>query len=142
MRIFPMFIIGMVIDAFGWGVGGRCWVSCRIQGAGLSRPRMRQSPHWAGLVVESWCRGNLKQVGIYLFFLVNNLLVNLLGIPAGMLCDLGFDGRWLLNSAKRLIKVIAVEPRHFVKLRADTDLVIQHQIDQAFTVDQYKPFDR
>ena len=47
-----------------------------------------------------------------------------------------------LNSAERLVKVIAVEPRHLVKLRADTYLVIQHQIDQAFTVDQHKPFDR
>ena len=87
-------------------------------------------------------RGNLKQIGIYLFFLVNNLLVNLLGIPFGTQCGLDFDRRWLLSSAKRLIKVIAVEPWHLVKLRADTDLVIQHQIDQAFTVDQYKPFDR
>ena len=45
------------------------------------------------------CRGNLKQVGIYLFFLVNNLLVNLLGIPVGTLRALDSDGRCFLSSA-------------------------------------------
>ncbi|MBD9587828.1 hypothetical protein IB254_12240 [Pseudomonas sp. PDM03] len=44
-------------------------------------------------------RGNLKQVGIYLFFLVNNLLVNLLGIPVGTLRGLDSDGRCFLSSA-------------------------------------------
>lgn len=53
---------------------------------------------WAlmALVTEWWIallrRGNLKCVGIYLFFLIINLLVNLLGIPVGTLCGLDSDG--------------------------------------------------
>ena len=43
-------------------------------------------------------RGYLKQVGIYLFFLINTLLVNLLGIPGGTLRGLDSDGRSLLSS--------------------------------------------
>ncbi|MGA9700680.1 hypothetical protein [Pseudomonas sp.] len=43
-------------------------------------------------------RGNLKQIGIYLFFLVNNLFVNLLGIPVGTLRGLDSDGRCFLSS--------------------------------------------
>lgn len=38
-------------------------------------------------------RGNLKPVGIYLFWLVNNFLVSLLGIPVGTLRGLDSDGR-------------------------------------------------
>lgn len=34
----------------------------------------------------------MKQVGIYLFWLVNSCLVNLLGIPFGTLCGLDSDG--------------------------------------------------
>lgn len=37
-------------------------------------------------------RGDLKQVGIYLFCLVNIFLVNLLGIPFGTLRGLDSDG--------------------------------------------------
>lgn len=37
-------------------------------------------------------RGNLKQVGIYLFVLINKLLVNLLGIPFGMQRSLDPNG--------------------------------------------------
>ena len=44
-------------------------------------------------------RGNLKQVGIYLFWLVNNCLGNSRGIPVGTLRDLDFDGRCNLSSA-------------------------------------------
>lgn len=58
-----------------------------------------------------------------------------------MLRILVFDKWCFLGSAERPVKVIAVEPRHLVKLRADTNFVIQHQIDQAFTVDQYQSFD-
>lgn len=59
-----------------------------------------------------------------------------------MLVDLAFDGMVLfLNSAERLVKVNAVEPMDLVKLRADTNFVIQHQLDQAFTVNQYQSFD-
>lgn len=58
---------------------------------------MRQSPRWAGFVVELVGRGNLKQAGIYLFFLVNNLLVNLLGILVGTLRGLDSDGRCFLS---------------------------------------------
>jgi hypothetical protein len=62
--------------------------------AGLSSPQKQQNPHLAGFVdASNWCRGNLKQVGTYLFFLVNNLLVNLLGIPVGTLRGLDSDGR-------------------------------------------------
>lgn len=46
-------------------------------------------------------RGNLKQVGIYLFFLVNILLVNMLGIPVGTLRGLDSDGRCFLSSAPK-----------------------------------------
>jgi hypothetical protein len=46
-------------------------------------------------------RGNLKQIGIYLFFLVNNLLVNLLGIPVGTLRGLDSDGRCILSFAAK-----------------------------------------
>jgi hypothetical protein len=60
---------------------------------------MQQNPHWAGFVLLRiwWSRGNLKQFGIYLFFLVNNLLVNLLGIPVGTLHGLDSDGRCFLE---------------------------------------------
>jgi hypothetical protein len=44
-------------------------------------------------------RGNLKQVGIYLFLQVNNCSVNLLGIPVGTLRGLASDGRCFLSSA-------------------------------------------
>lgn len=50
-------------------------------------------------------RGNLKQVGIYLFFLINNLLVNLLGIPVGTLRGLDSDGRCFLSSTHMMIKI-------------------------------------
>lgn len=59
-----------------------------------------------------------------------------------MLNDRDSDGQWLLNSAERLVKVNTVGPRYLAMLRADADLVIQHQTDQTFTVDQQKPFDR
>ena len=45
------------------------------------------------LDVEVVGRGNLKPVGIYLFWLVNNFLINLLGIPVGRLRGLDSDGR-------------------------------------------------
>jgi hypothetical protein len=48
---------------------------------------------------QSMSRGNLKQGGIYLFFLINNLLVNLPGIPVGTLRGLDSDGRCFLSSA-------------------------------------------
>ena len=47
------------------------------------------------------CRGNLKQVGIYLFFLINKLLDNLPGIPVGTLRGLDSDGRCFLSSAQK-----------------------------------------
>jgi hypothetical protein len=63
---------------------------------------MQQSPHLAGFVVFGLVgRGNLKQVGIYLFFLINNLLANLLGIPVGTLRGLDSDGRCFLSSAPK-----------------------------------------
>jgi len=43
-------------------------------------------------------RGNLKQFGIYLFFLVNIFWVNLLGIPVGTQRDLDSDGRCFLST--------------------------------------------
>ncbi|SDV05465.1 hypothetical protein [Pseudomonas mucidolens] len=60
--------------------------------AGTTKKRMFSRNDYLG-------RGNLKQVGIYLFFLVNNLLVNLLGIPVGTLRGLDSDGRCFLSSA-------------------------------------------
>ena len=50
---------------------------------------------WTPLV----SRGNLKPVGIYLFWLINNYLINLLGIPVGTLRGLDSDGRSSLNPA-------------------------------------------
>jgi len=44
-------------------------------------------------------RGNLKPIDIYLFLLLNNYLVNLLGIPVGTLCGLDSDGWCLLRFA-------------------------------------------
>ena len=46
-------------------------------------------------------RGNLKPVGIYLFWLVNNFLINLLGIPVGTLRGLDSDGRCFLRTAPK-----------------------------------------
>lgn len=43
-------------------------------------------------------RGDFKQVGIYLFFLVNILWVNLVGIPVGTQRDLDSDGRCFLST--------------------------------------------
>ncbi len=43
-----------------------------------------------------------------------------------MLRILVFDKWCFLGSDERPVKVIAVEPRHLVKLRADTNFVIQH----------------
>lgn len=51
---------------------------------------------FAGLVVwqaRGQGRGNLKQLGIYLFWLVKKCLVNLLGIPVGTLRGLDSGGR-------------------------------------------------
>lgn len=45
------------------------------------------------------CRGNLKQVGIYLFLLVNGLLVKIFGIPVGTLGGLASDGRCFFSFA-------------------------------------------
>lgn len=39
------------------------------------------------------CRGNLNQLGIYVFWLVKKCLVNVLGIPVGTLRGLDSDGR-------------------------------------------------
>lgn len=44
-------------------------------------------------------RGKLKQPSIYLFLLINNSSINLLGTPVGMLCDLASHGQYLLSSA-------------------------------------------
>jgi hypothetical protein len=60
--------------------------------------RHKKRRPWTSLVDQMVGRGNLKQVGIYLFFLVNNLLVNLLGIPVGTLRGLDSDGRCFLSS--------------------------------------------
>lgn len=38
-------------------------------------------------------RGNLKQLGIYVFWLVKKCLVNMLGIPVGTLRGLDSDGQ-------------------------------------------------
>ncbi|WP_146118171.1 hypothetical protein [Pseudomonas poae] len=46
----------------------------------------KHNPRLAG--VDALSRGKLKCVGIYLFFLIINLLANLLGIPVGTLCGL------------------------------------------------------
>ena len=43
-------------------------------------------------------RGNLKQAGIYLFFLVNIFWVNLLGIPVGTQRGLDSDGMCFLST--------------------------------------------
>lgn len=51
-------------------------------------------------VVDDLClvgRGNLKLVGIYLFWLVKNCLVSVLGIPVGTLGALDSDERCLLS---------------------------------------------
>lgn len=50
---------------------------------------------------EGMRRGNLKPVGIYLFWLVNNCLFNLLGIPVGTLRGLDSDGRCFLRTAPK-----------------------------------------
>ena len=71
-----------------------------LGGRRRDKPQMRQSPHLAGFVVFGLVgRGNLKQVGIYLFLLANNRSDKLLGIPDGMLRGLDFDGRYFLSSA-------------------------------------------
>lgn len=44
-------------------------------------------------------RGNLKPVGMHLFLLINNHLINLLGIPVGTLRGLDSDGRCCLIHA-------------------------------------------
>ena len=67
--------------------GRASWVFCRLSETGLDS-------YLVG-------RGNLKQVGIYLFFQINNLLVNLPGIPVGTLRDLDSDGRCFLSSAQK-----------------------------------------
>lgn len=47
----------------------------------------------------------MKPVGIYLFWLVNNFLVNLLGIPVGTLRGLDSDGRCFLSFPQRRIRM-------------------------------------
>lgn len=54
-------------------------------------------------------RGNLKQVGIYLFWLANKCSVNLLGIPVGTLRGLDSDGRCFLSSAPQLIGIASIK---------------------------------
>lgn len=78
----------------------------------------RRSPRMSFLSLVG--RGNLKPVGIYLFFLVNNFLVNLLGIPVGMLRGLDSDGRCLFEnrpqkriraeSIKQMVALLIVAP--------------------------------
>lgn len=73
------------------------------------------------LVCLMWGRGNLKPVGIYLIFLVNNYLVNLLGIPVGTLRGLDFHGRCFsgfghpkgirIESIKQMVALSIVAPR-------------------------------
>ena len=45
-------------------------------------------------------------------------------------------------SAERFVEVVAVKPRHPVELRANANLMIKHQVDQALAVDQHQAFDR
>lgn len=56
--------------------------------------------------------------------------------------EMELDGLSSVGSAERFVEVVTVEPGHFVKLRADPHLVVEHQVYQAFTVDQYQPLDR
>lgn len=64
-------------------------------------------------------RGNLKPVGIYLFLLINNLLVNLHGIPAGTQRGLDSDGWYFCElpqtrigskSIKQMVVLLIVAP--------------------------------
>lgn len=60
-------------------------------------------------------RGNLKPVGIYLFLLVNNFLLNLLGIPVGTLRGLDSDGRcFFKNRAQK--RIVAESIKHMAAL--------------------------
>jgi hypothetical protein len=72
-------------------------------------------------------RGNLKQVGICLFHIVNNWLVILFGIPVGTLGGLASDGRCLfglgpqkgigIESIKQMVVLSIVAPRVHVPTR-------------------------
>ncbi|MFO3721196.1 hypothetical protein [Pseudomonas sp. HLMP] len=73
------------------GAGGRVFTGSQAQ---KRRP-------WTSLIDHLVGRGNLKPVGIYLFWLVNNFLVNLLGIPDGTLRGLDSDGRCFLRTAPK-----------------------------------------
>ena len=81
---------------------------------------MKKTPEGV-FFIGSWSgRGNLKPVGIYLFWLVNDFLINLLGIPVGTLRGLDSDGRCFFEnraqkrivagSIKQMVALLIVAP--------------------------------
>src|SRR3546814_671073 len=59
-----------------------------------------------------------------------------------MLVDLSFDGMVLFELSRATRQSNRCRAWVFVNLRANAHIVVEHQIDQAFAIDQYQPLNR